>query len=1001
MDRDGKNRRPLTEGKEAYIRGPVWTPDGEYVVVRKEEARRAGIPPVELWMFHRRGGNGIKLTSSEKLHNASGPVVSKDGRFIYFAARRPRFNYVPDMANGLWNVMRYDRRTSEVVPITTGFGGAVRPALSPDGKTLTFLSRRDADTVLVSRNLETGSERVIARGLSRDDQEGFAQADVWPGYAFTPDGQALIFNSGGKLARVDLASAALTEIPFNAKVEQTLAPLVSWQEKTETGPIAARILRWPNQSADARLIAFDAFGRIWLQEVANGKAVGSPRRLTAGDEAPREYAPTFSPDGKWIAFVTWSDEAGGHVWKTAVPSAGARSQAVRVTRAAGHYANPSWSPGSDRIAIVRGSGLEFRGQQPEEESFFEIHWIDANGGDLNYVTTVELAEALRFHPQAFWNADGTRLYYRDPVERAKPDDPPTNDLVSVRLDGTDRKAHLRVPPVDNLLPSPDGRWVVFTSRDNVYVTALPPIQTEAPPEVTLKDGAVPVWRLSDAAGGYVAWADGGRTITWALGNTFHRLPLASAMQFVDEQKQKEREKQAATSDPTAKKDASPPEDAPRVPASETIPIALSMPRAAPTGSFVLQNARILTMNGRGDVIERGDIVVSGNRIAAAGPSGSVKIPDGARRFDAGGTTVIPGLIDTHAHLHYSGFEIFPETKWEYIANLAYGVTTVYDPSAPSLDVFAQGEMVEAGTMIGPRIYSSGDVLYGGNQASVFAEVNNVDDARRQVRRMKAYGARMIKVYQQARRDQRIWFAEAARELKMLVTAEGAGELLTDLTMMLDGYTAVEHSLPVGISDDVARLAARSGTYYTPTLIVSYGGPTAEYYFWQTRNPHDDPKLNHFVPHRLFDVLARRRMWVPPDEYQFMNVAAGAAKIVREGGKVTLGAHGQLQGLGAHWELWALAGEGQAAGQEGLSPMNALRAATIVAAEKIGFGPDLGSVESGKLADLVVLDADPLADIHNTTKIRWVVKNGEVYDAGTMRQEWPAQKPLPPFFWRTQ
>jgi imidazolonepropionase-like amidohydrolase len=357
------------------------------------------------------------------------------------------------------------------------------------------------------------------------------------------------------------------------------------------------------------------------------------------------------------------------------------------------------------------------------------------------------------------------------------------------------------------------------------------------------------------------------------------------------------------------------------------------------------------------------------------------------------------MVDSHAHLHYSGFEIFPETKWEYAANLAYGVTTVYDPSAPSLDVFAQGELVEAGLMLGPRVYSSGDVLYGGVNAAQFAEVTSLDDARRQVKRMKAYGARMIKVYQQPRRDQRIWFAEAAREEHMLLTAEGAGELQTDLSMVLDGFTAFEHSLPTELYADVVGLLARARTVYTPTLIVSYGGPTAEFYFWQTKNPHDDPKLNRFVPHRSFDGLARRRMFIPPEEYMFPTVARGAADVVRAGGKVTLGAHGQLQGLGAHWELWALAGAGQMNGTRAMTPIDALRAATIVSAEKIGFGQDLGSVDAGKLADLVVLDADPLADIANSQKIKWVVKNGELFDAETLRAEWPKEKPLPPFFWR--
>jgi imidazolonepropionase-like amidohydrolase len=646
---------------------------------------------------------------------------------------------------------------------------------------------------------------------------------------------------------------------------------------------------------------------------------------------------------------------------------------------------------------MRGSGLEFRGQQPEEETFFEIRWLDANGGDTNLVTTVESSStSMRFHPQGFWSADGTRIFYRKPVEREKPSDPMHTDLVSVRLDGTDRKTHLRLPAVDDISPSPDGQWVAFTSRDNVYVTAMPSIQTKEPPEVSAKEGSVPVWRLSDAAGAFVAWTEGGSTITWSLGNTFHRLPLEAAMKFVEDAKAAEKaEKQ--------QEDAEKKTERPLVPTSQQIQIALSMPRHVPQGMFVLRGARVLTMkrdaSGRDEILENADIVIAGNRISALGPSGTVQVPAGAREFDATSQTIMPGFIDSHAHLHYSGFEVFPETKWEYIANLAYGVTTVYDPSAPSLDVFAQGEMVEAGVMAGPRVYSSGDVLYGGQQAPIFAEVNSLEDATRQVKRMKAYGARMIKVYQQPRREQRIWFAEAARAQKMLLTAEGGGELHTDLTMTLDGFTAFEHSLPVALRNDVVQFVAKSGTYYTPTLLVSYGGPTAEHFYWQTRNPHDDPKLNRFTPHRSFDPLGRRRMFIPLEEYHFPVVAEGAARIAAAGGGVTVGAHGQLQGLGYHWEIWAQAGEGLPPGRTAMSPIDALRAATIVSAQKIGFGSDLGSVESGKLADLLVLDGDPLQDIHNTSKIRWVIKNGEVFDADTMNQEWPKRKALPPFFWR--
>ncbi|MFY9550451.1 MAG: amidohydrolase family protein [Thermoanaerobaculia bacterium] len=1006
MDADGKNPRALTTEKDAFVRSAVFTPDGQYVIARKEDGKRAGIPPVELWIYHREGGGGgIKLTSSDDINNAGGVAVSRDGKSIYFSGRERKFSYTPNLADGLWKIFRYDRDLAQTFPVAGGFGGAVRPNISPDGKTLAFISRRDDDTVIVARDLASGAERILARGVTRDEEEGFAQQDLWPNYAFTPDGKALVFSNWGKLARLDVASGAITDIPFTAAVEQWAAPRVAWQEKVEMGPVKAKILRWPSQSPDGRWIAFEAFGRVWLQELSGNRTAGAPRRLTRDDASlpRREYAPAFSADGRWIAYVSWSDKDGGHVWKAlAAPGV----PPVRLTRSPGHYANPAWSPKGDRLALLKGSGLEFRGRQPEDEEYFQIVTLDAAGGDPRPVTTVKLGNGMKFHPQVFWTADATRLYYRDPIEPKKPTDDPKNDLVSVRIDGTDLHRLLRFPAVDDVVPSPDGAWVVFTSRDNVYVSPLPGILTKEPPEVGLKEGAVPVYRLSDDAGGYVGWADGGRTMTWALGNTFYRLPLAEALEFAraerrkaEEKAKKEAETKGApeTDKQKEEKEKEKVQEA-RVPKAETIALALSLPRSIPQGSYVLRGARVVTMK-RDEVLENADVFVAGNRIAAVGPAGQVPVPAGTRSFDAAGKTIIPGLIDTHAHLHYSGFELFPETKWEYVANLAYGVTTVYDPSAPSLDVFAQGEQVEAGMMIGPRIYSSGDVLYGGQQADIFAEVNNLDDAKHQVRRMKAYGARMIKVYQQPRRSQRIYFAEACRDEHMLLTAEGAGELQTDMTMATDGFTAWEHALPVRLEKDVVDFVAQSGTFYTPTLLVAYGGPWGEEYYWQTHNAHDDVKLNRFVPHDLIDAKARRYPWIWPSEYHFPTVAAGAAEVLRAGGNVSLGAHGQLQGLGPHWELWAMAGEGGRAKDSAMTPMEALRASTILAADKIGFAPDLGSIETGKLADFMVLDANPLEDIHNSIKIRWVVKNGEVWEADTMKKVWPREEPPPKFFWK--
>jgi Tol biopolymer transport system component/imidazolonepropionase-like amidohydrolase len=997
-DANGGNRRPLTTEKMAYVRSAAWLPEGDYVVARREDGKRAGLPPNELWLFHRFGGAGIKLTAAADLNAATGPVASRDGKFIYYAARRSRFSYEPNLRNGLWSIIRYERATGEKTTLTSGIGGAGRPALSPDGATLVFVSRRDADTVLVARTLATGQERVLARGLTRDDQEGFAALDLWPNYAFTPDGRSLVYASKGHLHRLSLAAGATPEaIPFTAPVSQFLSPTVTRQDRVPQGPVDVRILRSAQQTPDGSAIVFEALGRIWVQPLAGGRASGAPRRLTSAESPAREYTPAVSPDGRSVAYVSWTDAEGGAVWKVALGAS--PSAPERLTTAAAHYANPAWSPKGDRLAIVRGSGLEFRGQQPEEESAFELRWLPVSGGDPTLVTTVGSPAGTRFHPTAAWSADGTRLLYGRPVELKTPDEDPKVDLVSVRLDGTDKRTLLRLPPADDLTPSPDGRWLAFTVRDQIHVTAIPPAQLEPAPEIGPKEGSVPVWLLSETAGNYVAWADAGKTLTWTLGPVVHRVTLATAIAFAEEKARKAREKEAATpAQPAGAKPPTPPKE-PRAPASEQIAIALTAPRPSPQGSIALTGARVVTMNGD-QVIASADLVVTGNRIAAVGPSGQVAIPEGARRIDATGTTIMPGLIDTHAHLHYSGFETFPETKWEYAANLAYGVTTVYDPSAPTLDVFAQAELVEAGLMLGPRVLSSGMVLYGGQQTSFYAEVDSLDDARRQVRRMKAYGARMIKVYQQPRRDQRLWFAQACREEGMLLTVEGAGELHTDLTTVLDGFTAFEHALPYELHDDVVQLIARSGTYYTPTLLVAYGGPTGEFYFYQVANPHGDPMLGRFVPHRMLDNFGRRTTWISPDEYHFPVVARGAAAVQRAGGHVALGAHGQLQGLGVHWELWAHAGAGALNGATAMTPHQAWRAATRDAADKLGYLQDLGTIEAGKLADLVVLAADPLSDIRNSTRLKWVVKNGEVFEAETMKAVWPRERPLPPMFWQT-
>jgi len=230
---------------------------------------------------------------------------------------------------------------------------------------------------------------------------------------------------------------------------------------------------------------------------------------------------------------------------------------------------------------------------------------------------------------------------------------------------------------------------------------------------------------------------------------------------------------------------------------------------------------------------------------------------------------------------------------------------------------------------------------------------------------------------------------------MMPTTEGALDLKLDLTHVIDGFHGNEHTLAITpLYKDVIQMFAQSGIAETPTLIVNYGGPFGEEYWFQHTNVHDDPKINHFMPAGLIEAKTNRRTaWFRDPEYSFPRHAAQMTKLVRVGGPVGVGSHGEFQGLGYHWEMWMLA-------SGGMTPMEVLRCATVNGSKIIGRPQDVGTLEPGKLADLLILDKNPLEDIHNTNTIHWVMKNGELFEGNTLDQIWPEQKKLEPlWFWK--
>ena len=979
-DADGSHMRPVTSEKRV-VNQPAWSPDGEWVACKKRITDYSSLGTAELWLVNVRGGDGVQITAKGDLPEAGEPVFSRDGRYVYFSARPSRYGYDRNVFAGIYQIRRWDRSTGESVTLTDGFGGSCRPVLAPDGKSLAFVRRDRLRTVLGIYDLERRTERIIWNGLDDDLMEGFAFNGVYPNFAFTPDGRSIVVSGGGQLNRVDVATGKATVIPFTAHVEQVIAQALRFPRAIANDAFRVRMISWPTWQPDSRRAVFAAVGSLWSVALPNGKLpLGTPVKLaTSGGHA---YAPAFSRDGRTLAYVSWNDTEGGQLW--AMPARGGSSK--RLTRVASQYANPAFSPDGSKLVLVRGDNAAFRGHDLGDEGSVEIVWVSATGGDVHHVTDIESRGSARRMPRVFWDARGERIFFTS-TERLGPSKEKTS-LYSIRPDGTDKVEHLQFGLAEEIVPSPDGKWAAYTEQFNAYLTALPEVGRKTV-EISGEAGPVPVKKFTaDQGADWVNWADGGKSITWSFGPKLYRVQLDSVLAFWDRKALEAGEKAAVPAPGAKKADAA----AARIP-TDTLEVALWLPRAKPAGTYALTGGRLITMRGD-EVIENGTIVVSGDRIVAAGPSSQVTIPAGARTFDCKGKTLMPGMIDTHAHLHYNTLDILPEQEWSYWCNLAFGVTTTHDPSASNYTVFTQSEMVEAGLMKGPRTWSTGYILYGADGAGK-ATINSAEDARNHLKRLKTLGAFSVKSYMQPRREQRQWIIAAARAESMLVVPEGGGNIEMDLTHVVDGHTSNEHALPVTpIRDDVAQLFGRSGTVETPTLLVAYGGLSGEHWFYQHYEAWKHEKLLRFYPRGALDARAIRRPVMSIDgDWHHFKVAEGCKRILDRGGKITLGAHGQLQGLGPHWELWGLT-------QGGISNHDALRAATLSGAWELGMDKDLGSLEVGKLADVVIMDQNPLEKIQNSDSIRWVVKNGEVFDGQTMDQLWPVAKPCPKFTFQT-
>ena len=683
MNLDGSNPRQITKESFRLLNNAVWSPDGEYLVARKHFTSERSLGAGELWMYHITGGSGIQLVKKMNDQQDLGePCFSPDGRYIYYSQDvypGGFFQYNKDPNSQIYVIKRYDIHKGKTETIIQGPGGAIRPELSPDGEKLAFVRRVREKTVLYIHDLKTGIQKPVYDKLSKDQQEAWAIFGVYTNYNWLPDNENIIIWAGGKILKINTLTGDSENIEFTASADHKISDALYFKHEVSPDEFKVNVIRHAVTSPDEKYLVFNAVGYLWSKKLPDGK----PERLTSGTDF--EFEPSFTPDGKHIVYVTWNDEEKGSIKLIDFD----KKDTKTLSTEKGIYRTPSFSPDGKYIVYQKESGNLALGMSYTKEP--GLYWMSIDDGKQHFIT--KEGASPRF------DQSGQRVYYQTggylfgSLKKS---------FKSVNLRGEEEIIHFKSTYANQYNVSPDNKWLAFGELHEVYIIPFNPSGQTF--ELSASTKALPVAKVSDDAGINLHWTKDSKKLHWTLGEKYYTVDVKNCFTFLEG---------SPDSIPEIKKDI--------------IKVDLELRTDVPEGIIAFEGAKVITMEGE-NVIENGVVIVENNRIISVGKKGEVQIPRKAKIFDVSGKVIMPGIIDSHAHLFAFRYGLSPQKEWTYYANLAYGITATHDPSSNSEMSFSQSEMVKAGNMVGPRIYTTGTIIYGAD-GDFKAVINNLDDAR--------------------------------------------------------------------------------------------------------------------------------------------------------------------------------------------------------------------------------------------------------------------------------